>query len=187
MCGRNAAGCIKCSCGRCARLLQAQSQPEWIERYSERIEDYHLPVSKAEREQQAQLYGADVKQLLDAIFDGNSPDWLRQIPAVETRRVRSNTMCLTTGFIGGQRDSASDGMISSPYDLDAHYAKKQTTSWVGYKVRVSETCEPDCLHLITNVETTAAPIADGDVTEAIHRSLAQKIYFRASTLLILAI
>jgi len=38
-----------------ARLLQAQSQPEWIERYSERIEDYHLPVSKAEREQQAQL------------------------------------------------------------------------------------------------------------------------------------
>jgi len=40
--------------------LQAQSQPEWIERYSERIEDYHLPVSKAEREQQAQLYGADV-------------------------------------------------------------------------------------------------------------------------------
>jgi len=37
-------------------------------------------------EQQAQLYGADVKQLLDAIFDGNSPDWLRQIPAVETLR-----------------------------------------------------------------------------------------------------
>jgi transposase len=25
--------------------LQAQSQPEWLERYSERMEDYHLPVS----------------------------------------------------------------------------------------------------------------------------------------------
>ena len=65
-------------------------------------------------------------------------------------------------------------MISSPYDLDAHYAKKNITSWVSYKVHVSETCEPDSLHLITNVETTAGPIADGDVTEAIHMSLAQK-------------
>ena len=41
-------------------------------------------------------------------------------------------------------------------------------------MHVSETCEPDSLHLITNVETTAAPIADGDVTETIHTSLAKK-------------
>lgn len=65
-------------------------------------------------------------------------------------------------------------MISSPYDLDAHYAKKHTTSWVGYKVHLSETCEPDHLHLITNFETTAAPIADGDVTKAVHTSLAKQ-------------
>jgi transposase len=62
-------------------------------------------------------------------------------------------------------------MISSPYDLDAHYSKKNTTSWVGYKVHVSETCEPNSVHLITNVETTTATIADGDVTESIHTSL----------------
>jgi len=65
-------------------------------------------------------------------------------------------------------------MISSPYDLDAHYSKKHTTSWVGYKVHMSETCEPESLHLITNIETIAAPIADGDVTQAIHTSLARK-------------
>lgn len=65
-------------------------------------------------------------------------------------------------------------MISSPDDLDAHYAKKHTTSWVGDKVHLSETCAPDSLHLLTNVETTAAPIADGDVTEALHTSLVQK-------------
>lgn len=51
-------------------------------------------------------------------------------------------------------------MISFPYDLDAHYAK----IWVGDKAHLSETCEPGQLHLITNVETTAAPIDDGDVT-----------------------
>ena len=36
---------------------------------------------------------------------------------------------------------------------------------------MSETCEPDSVHLITNVETTTATIADGDVTESIHTSL----------------
>ena len=36
---------------------------------------------------------------------------------------------------------------------------------------MSETCEPDSVHLITNVETTTATIADGDVPESIHTSL----------------
>lgn len=158
--------------------LQAQSQPEWVERYSERIEDYHLPVSKVGREQQAQLYGEDGRQLLDVIFDGNSPEWLRQVPAVETlRRVWVQQYYVCNARIHWRTEQGippATMMISSPYDLDAHYSKKHTTSWVGYKVHMSETCEPDYLHLITNVETTAAPIADGDVTEAIHTSLAKK-------------
>ncbi|MDZ4876545.1 MAG: IS1182 family transposase ISNpu1 [Chroococcidiopsis cubana SAG 39.79] len=158
--------------------LQVQSQPEWVERYSERIEDYHLPVSKAEREQQAQVYGEDGKRLLDAIFDGHSPEWLRQVPAVETlRRVWVQQYYVCDRKIYWRTEQGippATLMISSPYDLDAHYSKKNTTSWVGYKVHLSETCEPNSLHLITNVETTAAPIADGDVTESIHTSLAKK-------------
>lgn len=82
--------------------LQAQSQPESGARYSERSQDYHLPISKAGREQQAQLDGADGKQLLDA-----------RTAVVQTGYVRfqqlrrcdefgcSNTMCATR-FIGGQ-------------------------------------------------------------------------------------
>jgi hypothetical protein len=31
--------------------------------------------------------------------------------------------------------------ISSPYDLDAHYGKKHSTSWVGFKVHLTEMCE----------------------------------------------
>ena len=158
--------------------LQTQSQPEWIERYSERIEDYHLPTSDKRREQQAQLYGEDGWQLLGAIFATASHGWLRQVPAVETlRRVWVQQYYYCEGRLRwrttGEIPSASL-MISSPYDLDAHYAKKQTTSWVGYKVHLSETCEPDSLHLITNVETTAGPIADGDITESIHASLANQ-------------
>ena len=34
-------------------------------------------------------------------------------------------------------------LINSLYDLDAHYGKKRTTLWVGYKVHFSETCDED--------------------------------------------
>jgi transposase len=62
--------------------------------------------------------------------------------------------------------------ISSPYDPEARYAKKHTTSWVGYKVHVTETCEDDAPHVITHVETTAGPVSDGAVTPRIHEALA---------------
>jgi hypothetical protein len=62
--------------------------------------------------------------------------------------------------------------IASPYDPEAHFAKKRSTSWVGYKVHLTESCEEDQPHLITHVETTAAPVADGDVLETIHDALA---------------
>jgi transposase len=157
--------------------LKSKSQPEWIERYSDRIEDYHLPISKAEREQQALLYGQDGMELLDAIFASSSPHWLRQVPAVETLRqvwIQQYYVCHEKLYWRTEEGiPPSSMMISSPYDLDAHYARKDTTSWVGYKVHVSETCEPHCIHLITNVETTTVPIADGDVTETIHTSLAK--------------
>src|ERR671922_152681 len=57
--------------------------------------------------------------------------------------------------------------ISSPYDVDAHYARKYTTPWVGYKVPITETCEDDLPHLITHIETTPGPTADGAVTPQI--------------------
>ena len=61
--------------------------------------------------------------------------------------------------------------ISSPYDPDARYARKRTTQWVGYKVHLTETCEDDLPHLITHVETTAAPVADGEATPRVHQAL----------------
>ena len=75
--------------------------------------------------------------------------------------------------------SGEDGLppaprfISSPYDPEAHYAKKRTTSGVGYKVHLTESCEEGTPHLITHVETTSAPAADGEVTTSIHEALAQ--------------
>ena len=50
-------------------------------------------------------------------------------------------------------------------------ARRRTTTWVGYKVHLTETCEDEAPHLIVHVATTPAPVADGDVTPAIHEAL----------------
>ncbi len=64
--------------------------------------------------------------------------------------------------------------ISSPYDIEAHYAKKRSTSWVGYKVHLTESCDEDMPHLITHVETTSGPVADGAVIGCIHETLKEQ-------------
>ena len=64
--------------------------------------------------------------------------------------------------------------IHSIYDPDARYSTKRTTTWTGYKVHLSETCEEDSPNLITHVETTPATTLDAAVVEDIHGALAQK-------------
>ena len=124
----------------------AHSKVEWVDRYNERIEDYHLPKSKQQRIIQAEVYGRDGITLLNAAFDASSPAWLRKIPAVETlRQVWIQQYYCETNKVRWRTQAEAPPasiMISSPYEPDAHYAKKHTTSWVGYKVHLSETCEP---------------------------------------------
>jgi transposase len=123
--------------------------------------------------------GADGYALLDAIAAKDAPQWLREIPAVETiHRVWIQQYYRSAD--GVQWRTAAEGlppaarMISSPYDLDAHYAKKHTTAWIGYKVHFIESCEAEEPHLVTHVETTAGPIADAEGTSAIHEALQAK-------------
>src|SRR5207302_11247918 len=53
-------------------------------------------------------------------------------------------------------------------------AQKRSTSWVGYKVHLTETCDDDTPHLITHVETTPAPLADDATIPRIHQGLPQR-------------
>lgn len=157
--------------------LREQIQPEWKDRYGPRVEDYRLPKSQPDRQAHAELIGADGYALLDRIYAVNAPSWLRQVPAIETlRRIwlqqyyRTETQTCWRTEQEGLPPSAR--FLNSPYDPDAHYAKKRSTSWVGYKVHLTETCDDDRPHLITHVETTAAPTADSDAMEPIHGALA---------------
>ena len=158
--------------------LREHSQPEWIDRYGPRVEDYRLPKSEALRQAHARQIGLDGYSLLDDIYAEDASGWMRQLPAVETlRRVWVQQYYRTETEVRWR--SGEDGLppaarfISSPYDPEAHYAKKRTTSWVGYKVHLTESCEEGTPHLITHVETTSAPAADGEVTTSIHEALAQ--------------
>jgi transposase len=64
--------------------------------------------------------------------------------------------------------------VNSPIDLDCRYARKFTTSWVGYRIHITETCEDGLPNIITDVRTAPAPVADGDATPLIHEALKEK-------------
>jgi hypothetical protein len=38
--------------------------------------------------------------------------------------------------------------VSTPYDPEAHYAKKRSTSWTGYTVHLTESCDDEAPHLM---------------------------------------
>jgi transposase len=61
---------------------RAPSQPEWLERYGSRVQNYRLPKSQAERDAYAEQIGADGLALLQAIFNERTTAWLTEIPAV---------------------------------------------------------------------------------------------------------
>ena len=65
-------------------------------------------------------------------------------------------------------------MIDSPYDPQARYSVKRDTTWVGYKVHQTETCDADAPRLIVNVETTVATVPDDNMLATVHASLARR-------------
>ena len=78
---------------------------------------------------------------------------------------------------------STEHVIHSPYDPEARWSQKRETTWFGYKAHITETCDADRPHLITHMVTTPATTQDEQVTETIHRALAQKNLLPAEHLL----
>ena len=116
-------------------------------------------------------------QLLSTIYD-DGPDWLRQIPSVDIlRQTWVHQYFIDNGQIRlrSAKDLPPAGQrYDSPYDPQASYGNKRSTTWTGYKVHLTETCDENSIHLITHVETTQAHISDTDQTQPIHEALASK-------------
>jgi transposase len=158
--------------------LRAVSPPDWRDRYARRAEDDRLPGTQPARAALTLTIGRDGWRLLAAIDHADAPPWLRAVPAIALlRRVWiQNYWWDGTQLHWREADNIPPAaqFISSPYDAEAHYARKHTTQWVGYKVHLTETCDEDLPHLITNVETTIGPAADGATTPTIHAALEQR-------------
>ena len=150
---------------------------DWFDRYSRAIEEYRLPKGIPARQAYAETIGRDGMQLLSAIYD-DGPDWLRQIPSVDIlRQTWVHQYFIDDGQIRlrSAKDLPPAGQrYDSPYDPQARYGNKRSTTWTGYKVHLTETCDENSIHLITHVETTQAHISDTDQTQTIHEALASK-------------
>jgi transposase len=163
-----------------AAWLQAWVPSDWFDRYGRRFDEYRLPPGKPERYALAAEIGADGRTLLQRLDEPATPTWLREVPAVQVlRQVWLQQFYAVTDDQPMRWRMAEDLppallLISSPYDPDARYSKKRDTEWTGYKVHLTETCDDDLPHLITNVETTPAPIADSTMTEEIQAHLAAR-------------
>ncbi len=155
----------------------AQAHPEWTERSSRRIEEYRLPTGATARRAYAEVVGADGWDLLTALQGSSAPAWLREIPALQ-RLQRIWTQQYHSWETGGHWRQAEElppaGQAqNSPYDAEACYGKKREITWVGYKAHLTETCDPDTPHLLIQVATTPAAIADETMLPTIQDDLAQ--------------
>jgi transposase len=158
--------------------LRALAPPEWFDRHAARVEETRLPKGQEARYAHAEVIGTDGYRLLEALRSDAGATWLWQVPAVEVlRRVWLTQFYVDDGRVRWRTaaDLAPAGQrINTPYDAEATFGNKRSLTWTGYKVHVSEPCDPDQVHLITHVETTWAVAADVDQTAPIHTALAAK-------------
>jgi transposase len=157
--------------------LQSWVPADWFARYARRFEEYRLPDALAERTALAEQIGADGRHLLATIFASEEYAWLAQVPAVETlRRVWVQQFYAEdpVRWRAAQDLPPSAVVISSPYDPEARYSKKRETTWTGYKVHFTETCDDDTPSVVTDVDTTVATTVDHAVTAAVQARLAAR-------------
>jgi transposase len=161
--------------------LRAHVTPEWHERYDTRVQSPRRTLSPAAFAALAATIGADGVQLLAAIDGPGAPRWLREIPAVQTLRQVWLQYFSPPDAAGGPlrlRDlddlPPAAELLQSPYDPDARFARKRETTWIGYQVHLTETCDEGTPHLITQVTTVPGPTHDADMTDTIQADLAAR-------------
>lgn len=156
--------------------------PDWYDRYGARAETARLPKEVNQRQALAEQIGQDGYTLLEHVYASGTPPQLRTLPAVEVLRqmwiqqfYRSTLAgAITLRWRTSDEAPPSALLIQSPYDVEARYGSKRDTTWLGYKVHVSETCDDDHPDLITHVLTTAATRQDSVMGPTIQQALADR-------------
>ena len=158
--------------------LRAQARGEWVDRYARRADRERLPDKPAARDALALAVGDDGFALLQALHAPDAPPWLREVPAAAMLRLVWLQNYTRTGtevrWRTEEETPPAARFIISPYDEDVHLAFRRNMHWIGDKIHLTETCDDGQPPLIIHVETTTAPVADGDMTPVIHAALQEE-------------
>lgn len=169
--------------------LKPHLESAWIERYERRFDEYRLPKEAKERQQLAEQIGADGYTLRQALFAAPERTALCALPAVRIfhqvwlQQYRMDEASTTVHWRSEEEIPPAAQRIHSPYDAEARYSAKRNTTWLGYKVHLTETCDDETPHLITHVLTTPATTPDFDAPLLIYADLAAKQLLPAEHLL----
>jgi hypothetical protein len=104
--------------------------------------------------------------------------WLQKLPAIQTlsevwRQQYRGAQGQVSRLTPKEMPPVGE-WIRSPYDREVRSGKKRSFEWIGYKVHLSEYCDDDLPHLITQVETVPAIEQDHHALVPIQADLAAK-------------
>jgi len=148
-----------------ASVLDPGKRPEFWERlWSLYVQsEVGWRLSKAERDSRYRQCGQDMKELMEWI-DKNDPK-LSEMESIKLlRRVFGEQFEVIDTTVQSRRTRPSRS-VQNPHDPDAHYADKGSKQWIGYKVHVVESVDPEQPakvkaepgeHFITEIITTEA-------------------------------
>ncbi len=165
--------------------LRAVAAPDWHDRYDRRVEEMRLPESGPKRDAYVVQVGTDGYRLLDVLALADAPTDAAALPAVAVlRRVWARHFERAGNGADGQppkgvqlrpvEGRGPGDRIESPYDVDARFRSKSGTSWTGYMVHLTETCDKDAPHLVLQADTTPANVHEAMRIEPIHAVLTGK-------------
>lgn len=149
----------------------------WAERYGARLENARLPKTLEKRQQLALQIGQDGQRLLEALQQPEVPQEALHVESLTLlRQVWSQYYEEREGQLcwGDGPHQPAQQTIVSPHDPEARIAVKRDTTWLGYKVHLTETCEPDLPELVVQVKTTLAPRPDVSMTLPLQEELGQR-------------
>jgi len=150
---------------------------QW-ELYVESKLDWRL--GKTERDRRYRQCGQDMRELLEWL-DRNDPKLAEREAVKLLRRVFGEQFEMIDGKLE-LAPKRPPRAVQNPHDPDAHYADKRTKQWIGYKVHVTETVDPQqpikqksepADHFITEMLTVeAAQDEKAGLTETLTREQA---------------
>jgi transposase len=156
--------------------LQEIALPHWYERYQRILTSFRLPRNKEKREALALDIGTDGFYLLEHLHQPSTPAHLLELAEIRLlEQVWQQQFQQQAGQVSwrptDQMLPAAE-LIATPHDPEARYTARRHQVWTGYRVHLTETCDADRPHVITQVETTPATTPDVNVVDDIQADLA---------------